>query len=152
MEEYGRSGHPEMQRTDENAEKWEILFGNWGQKFIHAYYLEIVMTLNDSLHRKCLKSGPTIGFSILTRSLWPKKSIVGLEHYPHSPDLAPSDFLLFTKLKYPLKKWRIFGQQRQQHWWFYQEAEFHKCFQQWQHSQAKDVASKRDYFEGHLSH
>jgi hypothetical protein len=62
------------------------------------------MTLHDSLHRKFLKSGPTVGFSILTSSLWPKKYIVGLEHYPHSTDLAPSDFLLFTKLKYPLKK------------------------------------------------
>jgi len=50
MEDEGRSGHPEMQRTDENAEKQEILFVNRGQKFIQACYLEIVMTLHDSLH------------------------------------------------------------------------------------------------------
>ena len=39
MEDGGRSGHPKMQRADENAEKQEILLRNWGQKFIQAYYL-----------------------------------------------------------------------------------------------------------------
>lgn len=73
MEDDGRSGHPKMQRVDENAKKREILFRNWGQKFNQAYYLEIVMTLHDSLHSKCLKSSPTIGFFILTSSLWPLK-------------------------------------------------------------------------------
>jgi len=35
-----------------------------------------MMTLHDSLHRKFLKSGPTIGLSILTRSLWPKNMLL----------------------------------------------------------------------------
>jgi hypothetical protein len=38
-----------------------------------------------------------------------KKYIVGLEHYPHSPDLAPIEFLLFIKLNYTLKRQRLWG-------------------------------------------
>jgi hypothetical protein len=60
-----------------------------------------------------------------------------MEHLPHSPDLAPNDFWLFTAMKFALnrhsfqdtedmkKKVTVLKAVPQQ--------EFQKCFQQWRH-------------------
>ena len=86
-----------------------------------------------------------------------KKYIVGLEHYPHSPDLAP---VTFCSLQNWSTRWRneeflginAIQKMWQQHLRFYPEAEFHIYFQKCQHSQAKDTVSQTGYFEGDLSH
>jgi hypothetical protein len=41
----------------------------------------------------------------MSSSFWPKKSITGMEHPSNSPDLASSEFWLFSKIKSALKGW-----------------------------------------------
>jgi hypothetical protein len=54
VEDDGRSGHVEKHRSEECC-----LFSQ-GQTFIQPYYLGIFMKLDDSVHRKSLKFGPTV--------------------------------------------------------------------------------------------
>jgi len=70
-----------------------------------------------------------------------------------TPDMAPRDFLLFSKLKMPLK-WTRFKSREDimrnataQLNMIPQEA-FHKCFQQWQDRWKKCLYYQGDYFEG----
>jgi len=70
-----------------------------------------------------------------------------------TPDIAPRDFWLFSKLKMPLKGARfesredIMQNATAQLNMIPHEA-FQKCFQQWQDRWEKCVHYQRDYFEG----
>jgi hypothetical protein len=86
-----------------------------------------------------------------------KKSIMKLDHPPYSPDLAPCDFWLFSKLKTALKGHRfsditdIHGHaktilQR------IPEEEVQKCFEQCKHRLTKWIGAQGDYFEGDSNH
>jgi hypothetical protein len=67
---------------------------------------------------------------------------------PYSPDMAPCDFWLFSKLKIPLKGAQdIMRNATAQLDMIPQEA-FQKCFQQWQDCWKKCVRYQGDNFEG----
>jgi len=82
-----------------------------------------------------------------------RASIPIITQPPYSPDLAPSDFLLFPTLKMCLKgtrfatmegiKWNATAELRK----IPKEA-FCRCFQQWQDGRSKYVCAQGSYFEG----
>jgi len=73
-------------------------------------------------------------------------------HPPYSPDLAPSDFLLFSKLKMKLKGRRFWMEEIQAESQAVlnslRENDFQECFKNWQRCWDRCQASEGDYFEG----
>jgi len=72
---------------------------------------------------------------------------------PYSPDLAPSDFFLFPKLKMKLKGWRFhmleeIQAESQAVLNTLRENDFQECFKNWQHGWDRCQASDGDHFEG----
>ena len=73
-------------------------------------------------------------------------------HPPHSPDLEPSDFFLFPKLKMKLKGRRFqtleeIQAESQAVLNTLRENDFQKCFKNWQRRWDRCQASEGDYFE-----
>jgi hypothetical protein len=98
--------------------------------------------------------GPhTIGNCIMIQSFLAKHGIPVVCQAPYSPDMAPCDFWLFPKLKWPLK-----GSHFDSHEDIMRNVTkelrslpgeaFQKCFQQWKERWAKCVGSQGAYFEG----
>ena len=90
--------------------------------------------------------------AILTLRFLTDNNNTVVPHPPYSPDLAPSDFFLFPKLKMKLKG-RIFQTEKIQTesqavlnplW----ENDFQEYFKNWQHHWDRCQASEGDYFEG----
>jgi len=74
-------------------------------------------------------------------------------HHPYSPDLAPSDFFLFPKLKMKLKGRRCqtleeIQAESQAVLNMLRENDFQECFINWQRRCDRCQASEGDYFEG----
>ena len=91
--------------------------------------------------------------SHLIQGFLEKHNIPLIRQAPYSPDMAPCNFWLFSKLKMPLKGTRF--ESREDVMWnataqldmIPQEA-FKKCFQQRQDRWKKYVHYQGDYFEG----
>ena len=91
--------------------------------------------------------------SLLVRQFLSNKNITVCPHQPYSPDLAPCDFWLFTKVKMTMKG---------KHFELIQDIEatmpaqlktltkedFQNCFRKWQERWDKCVRSEGGYFEG----
>jgi len=74
-------------------------------------------------------------------------------HPPYSPDLAPTDFFLFPRMKRDLKGWRfdtledaIAASTRALN--SIHLAEFQRCIEQWKQRLDKCISSNGEYFEG----
>jgi hypothetical protein len=82
-----------------------------------------------------------------------EKSIPVITQAPYSPDLAPSDFWLFSGLKMSLKEPR-FATMQDIEWNVTTELQkipkeaFRRCFQQWQDRWSKCMCAQEFYFEG----
>jgi len=84
-----------------------------GQTVNQVYYLEVLGSLREKLDGNDLNFMPTTHGSCITtmhlltrhclREFLATKQITVLEHPAYSPDLAPSDFFLFPKMKEILK-------------------------------------------------
>ena len=101
-----------------------------------------------------LQNDNTPAHTVLSiRELLAKKNIPILPHPPYSPDLAPCDFYLFSKLKSKLKG---------HHFWTMEniqkivtdelntltENDFQYCYDQWKKRWNDCVTSQGSYFEG----
>ena len=86
-----------------------------GQKVNQVYYLEILKKLRKKVRRKrpelfannsrILHHDNAPAHTALSeREFLATKQITMLEHPAYSPDLAPSDFILFPKIKEILKE------------------------------------------------
>jgi transposase len=78
------------------------------------------------------------------------KEITVLEHPPFSPDLAPSGFFLFPKIK-KLLKGRHFDDIRSNTTVAlkaFPQNQFQICFEGWPRHWHRCIASKVEYFEG----
>jgi len=73
-------------------------------------------------------------------------------HPPYSPDLAPSDFFLYPKLKMKLKGRRFQTEEIQAESWavlnMLRKNDFQERFKNWQRRWDRLQASEGDYFEG----
>lgn len=91
--------------------------------------------------------------SLLVRDLLAKNAVNIVPHPPYSPDLAPCDFWLFSKLKRPLRGHRFeaieeIKRESLRELKAIPEIEFSKCFEEWKKRWHMCVASDGEYFEG----
>ena len=91
--------------------------------------------------------------SLLIRSYLAKHQISVVTHPPYSPDLAPADFFLFTKLKTTLKGRRFetieeIRKNSIREVRAITESAFQEAFQQWNKRWEGCMSSKGDHFEG----
>jgi hypothetical protein len=92
----------------------------------------------------------------LSGSFWPNIDNE-LDYPPYSPDLAPSDFWPFPKLKTALKSQRFSDiADIQGHvtaiLQSIPEEVFQKCLEQWKHQLTKCTGAQGDYFKGDSNH
>ena len=97
-----------------------MIYMHWvptGQTVNWEYYVEVLREFRKRFRRKrpaLFKSGQwhfhqdnaPVYNSILVTDYLTKMGIKTVPHRPYSPDLAPSDFWLFPKLKEKLRGWR----------------------------------------------
>ena len=87
--------------------------------------------------------------AVLTRRFLTDNNMTVVPYPPYSPDLAPSDFFLFPKLKMKLKGRRFQTEEIQAESQAVlntlRESNFQKCLKNWQRC---CQASEGDYFEG----
>jgi transposase len=81
------------------------------------------------------------------------KNITVLEHPPYSPDLAPSDFYLFPKIKSVLIGTHFVSvedvkEKMAEILNTLTKRELRNCFEHWQHHMQLCVSSEGNYFEG----
>ena len=82
-----------------------------------------------------------------------KHKTVNMSQPPYSPDLAPADFFLFSKLKTAMKGKRFatieeIKEKSKQELLGIQKSAFQKCFEGWKKRWHKCIISEGDYFEG----
>jgi transposase len=76
-----------------------------GQKVNQEHYVELLKRLREALRRKMPELLPNDWIlhhdnapahkALSVKQFLAQKSITDTEHRPHSPDLAPNDFLIF---------------------------------------------------------
>jgi hypothetical protein len=79
--------------------------------------------------------------------------MLSLPHPPYSPDLAPADFFLFSKMKMQLKGRHFHSvadiqSKSQKVMDSLTQNDFKAAFQQWQERCDRCIAQQGDYFEG----
>ena len=149
-------------------------FNSTGMKYMHwvptgqtvnkEYYVEVLREFRKRFRRKrpaLFKSGQwhfrqdnaPVDNSILVTDYLTKMGIKTVPHPPYSPDLGPSDFWLFPKLKEKLRGCRYETIEERK------EAvtkvidtptqeDFHGAFQKLLERYTKCIAAGGDYFEG----
>jgi hypothetical protein len=113
-----------------------------GQTVNHAFYKDVLERLRKRVQR--------VQTDIADN--WAKKNIPILPHPPYSPDLAPCDFYLFSKLKLKLKGHNFRMMENIQkvvtdELHTLTENDFRYCYDQWK-KRNHCVTSQRSYFEG----
>lgn len=135
-----------------------------GKTVNQGLYVDILRRLRDAIRRKrpekwtgndwiLLHDNAPAHRSLLVQEYLAKNNVATLEHPPYSPDLAPADFFLFTRLKTSLKGERFTNSEA-----IKENAtkalkdiskdDFQKCFEQLYDRWCKCVAAGGEYFEG----
>jgi len=138
-----------------------------GQTVNQQCYLGVLTRLRESVRRKrpglwpdnCIlhRDNATAHDALRFRAFLAKNSITKMDHPPYSPDLAPYDFWLFSKLINALKGQRfadLSDIQRNVKTLLrgIPENDFQDCFRQWHYHLTKCIASQGEDFEGDSSH
>jgi len=107
-----------------------------GQTVNAAFYVEVLKRLRENVRRKWPDQRQNNTWllhhdnvpahaALLAWRFLTDNNMTVVSHPPYSPDLAPSDFFLFPKLKWSLKgedfRWRIFKQSRRPSWTRYKK-------------------------------
>ena len=132
-----------------------------GQITTKLYYLQVLQHLRDAVRCKRPDLWQSQSFKLhhdnapahLSQLIVTEKGIPVVRQAPYLPDIAPSDFWLFLKIKQQLKGFRFQSQDD-----IMQNAtdqlkvlspdEFKTCFEQWKHCWVKCVNAQGTYFEG----
>ena len=135
-----------------------------GQTITKEYYIDVLRRLRDAIRRKrpeFKESGswklhhdnaPAHSAHVVQQFL-AKHGIPVVSQPPYSPDLAPCDFFLFTKIKMALKG-KLFQdvdeikQNATKELRGVSKIDFHRCFQKWQERWRTCMDSEGAYFEG----
>lgn len=91
--------------------------------------------------------------ALVLRDFFAKNSTHIVPQQPYSPDLAPFDFWLFSKLKRPLRGHRFesideIKSNSLRELKAIPEIDFNNCFEDWKKRWQKCILSEGDYFEG----
>jgi len=135
-----------------------------GQMVNKQLYQEVLTRLRNAVRRKRLElwenqtwmlhhDNAAAHASLLIRSYLAKHQTSVVPHPPYSPELAPSDFFLFPKLKTTLKGCRFQTIQEIQEnamtvMHIITEGALQEAFQQWKKRWERCIARRGDYFEG----
>ena len=135
-----------------------------GQTVNAAFYVEVLRRLRENVRRKrpdqwqnntwlLHHDNAPAHAALLTRRFLTDNNMTVVPHPPYSPDLAPSDFFLFPKLKMKLKGRRFqtveeIQAESQAVLNTLRENDFQECFKNWQRRWDRCQASEGDYFEG----
>jgi len=136
-----------------------------GQTVNAAFYVEVLKRLQENVRRKRPDhwqnntwllhhdNAPAHAALLTRRFLTDNMTVV--PHPPYSPDLAPSDFFLFPKLKMKLKGRRFQTEEIQAELQAVlntlRENDFQECFKNWQRRWDHCQASEGDCSEGDAS-
>jgi hypothetical protein len=129
-----------------------------GQTVNHAYYNDVLERLRKRVQRVRTyiaddwvphHDNAPAHTALSIREFLVEKNIPVLPHPPYSPDLAPCDFYLFSKLKFK-SKGHHFGTMEnitaELH--TLKENDFRYCYDQWKKRWNLCVTSQGSYFEG----
>ena len=135
-----------------------------GQTVNQHFYQQVLARLSDRV-RRCRRGlwsdaawllhhdNAPAHTAISVRQFLTKRQITTLDHPPYSPDLAPSDFWLFPRLKTVLKGTHFASVEDIQAVVTstlrgIKEDEFIQCFKAWQKRMQRCIDCGGDYFEG----
>ena len=135
-----------------------------GRTVNKEYYLEVMRRLREAIRKKrpeLWKNNSWIlhhdnapaHSSLLVRDFLAKTNTTVMPQPPYSPDLAPSDFFLFPKLKKPMKGHRFSTIEEIKTASLKElkaipQNDYQKCFDDWKKRWHKCIISNGDYFEG----
>ena len=135
-----------------------------GQTVNKEYYLSVMRRLREAIRRKRPELWTNNSWflhhdnapshtALIIRDHLAKNSTHIVPQPPYSPDLAPSDFWLFPKLKRPLRGHRFESIEEIQRESLrvlraIPENDFQACFEDWKKRWHKCIAANGDYFEG----
>ena len=135
-----------------------------GQTANQVYYLEIVARLHEKVRRKRPElfannswilhhDNAPAHTALSVREFLAAKQITVLEHPACSPDLAPSDFFLFPKIKEILKGRHFDDNDDIRNnttaaLKAIPQNQFQNCFERWTRRWHRCIASQGEFFEG----
>ena len=135
-----------------------------GRTVNKEYYLEVMRRLREAIREKrpeLWKNNSWIlhhdnapaNSSLLVRDFLAKTNTTVMHQRPYSPDLGPSDFFLFPKLKKPMKGHRFSTIEEiktasPKELKAIPQNDYQKCFDDWKKRWHKCIISNGDYFEG----
>ena len=139
-------------------------FAPRGQTINKEYYVEVLKRLRDAVRRKrplfwlsgerlLHHDNAPVHSSNLVQQFFAKHKIVQLCQPPYSPDIAPGDFWMFSKLKMALKGKRFddietIQSNATRELKAILKSAFEDCFKMCKHRWERVVQSNGDYFEG----
>jgi len=134
-----------------------------GQTVNGAFYVKLLKCLRENVRRKrpdqwwnntrlFHHDNAPAHAALLPRRFLTDNNMTVVPHPPYSPELAPSDFFLFRKLKMKLKRRRFQTEEIQAESQVVlnplRKNDFQECFKNWQRRWDRCQASEGDYFEG----
>lgn len=135
-----------------------------GQTVNKEYYLGVMRRLREAIRKKrpdlwkdntwfLHHDNAPSHTALIIREFFAKNATHIVPQPPYSPDLAPCDFWLFSKLKRPLRGHRFETIEEIQRESLKElkaipEKDFAACFEDWKKRWHKCIASGGDYFEG----
>jgi len=138
-------------------------FATTGQTVNQVYYLEVLERLREKVRRKRHELSANNSWTLhhdnasahtalSVREFLATKQITVSEHPAYSPDLAPSDFFLFPKIKEILKGRHFDDTDEISNTSAALKAIpqnlFQNCFEGWTRRWHRCIASQGEYFEG----
>ena len=176
--EYRVKGVPKPKKSRQNKSKIKVMLTVFfdyrgvvhfeylptGQTVNSQYYLGVMRRLRDAVRRKRPELWADNSWllhhdnapshtSLVVRDHFAKNSTHIIPQPPYSPDLAPSDFWLFSKLKRPLRGHRFetieeIKEKTTSELRAIPTDDYAACFENWKKRWHSCIATGGDYFEG----